>query len=110
MTTRSAIDLICEGLRAKQNFANNLEYLCDKYEIKDNIFACGADGELEECSEGYFGQVKEYPSLNEAMKELNVYCQGIRVKNGKYAVGNLYQNLADVQESYIIDLKNSLVL
>lgn len=110
MNTRSAIELITETLQAKQTFANNLEQLCEKYDIKDNIFCCDKGGALQEPDHGYFGSVKTYDTLFEAMKDFNVFQQGIRIHDGLYTVGNLYAKLSDVQESHIIDLKDSKVL
>ena len=110
MTTKSVIQLITEGLEAKQNFANNLESLVNDYDIKDNVFCCDRGGEIQECSDGFFGQLVTYPNLEEAFRNLNIYTQGIRVYEAGYAVGNLYKNLSDANEHIIIDLQNSRVI
>lgn len=110
MNTRSAISLITEGLQLKQTFANNLEYLVENYSVTDNVFCCDKDGELQEPDHGYFGSTVTYASLQEAMKDMNIYTQGIRVHNDLYTLGNLYENLSDVKEEVVIDLKNSVIL
>lgn len=109
-TTKSAIQVVAETYKAKCDFITSLEEIFEKYTIKNNVFACGAHGEAEEPTEGYFGQVAEFASIEEASKEFNPFIQGIRIQEDKVFVGNLYKNLIDVKEEYIIDLKNKTVI
>lgn len=110
MKQKSAIQLVAEVLEAKESFFAGLREITEKYDVKDNIFCCSASGDCHELKEGYFGQVAEYDNITEAKQNCNVLLQGVRVHGDKYAVGNLYKNLADVKEEIIVDLANSIVL
>lgn len=110
MNQKSIIQVIGEMLMAKETFGEHLQSICEKYQIKDNIFVLGADHDAVEPQSGYYGEVATYESLEEALDNLSVISQGIRVHEGKFSVGNLYKNLSDVQEELIIDLSNSTIL
>lgn len=110
MNTKSAIQLVCETLEARNQFRNNLIELTEKYDVQNNVFACERNGELQELTEGYFGEVSTFYSLDEALEECNIFTQGIWIHNGKYTVGNLYRNLSDVKEENVLDLYNSQLL
>ena len=105
MQTKSNIQVLVELLEAKERFINSLKQLTEQFTIKDNVFCCGVNGIVEEPDHGYFGQVQEFESLDEAMKDFNILQQGIRIKENRIFVGNLYKDIAAVTESIFIDLK-----
>lgn len=110
MNHKSAIQMVGEVLVAKEAFFSNLRTISEKYDIHDVVFCCDKAGDVHELKEGYYGEVTEYDTIEEAKQNCNVLMQGVRVHGDKYAVGNLYRNLADVKESVIIDLAKSVVL
>lgn len=110
MQTKSNIQIIAETLQAKNNFFSSLYDITEKYNIEDNVFCCGMNGKLEEPKKGYFGQVKTYENLTEAAKDFNVFTQGIRIKDNKIFVGNLYKSLDQITESTFIDLAKQTVV
>lgn len=110
MNQKSAIQLISEVLVAKETFFNHLIELNERYDIRNNVFACDANGFAQEITEGYYGEVATYETIEEAQKNCNILLQGVRVHEGKYSVGNLYANLSDVKEELIIDLANATIL
>lgn len=110
MQTKSNIQVIVELLEAKSKFFNGLAQIMEQYRIKDNVFCCGVNGVVEEPDHGYFGQVKEYANLSEAMEDFNILSQGVRIQGDKVFVGNLYNELAAVEESVFIDLEKSTVI
>lgn len=110
MNTKSAIQIMTEMLELKHQFEEHLTSLNEQYTIKDNVFACSAEGTAEEIKEGYYGELSTYNTLAEAIQNTNICLQGIRVHDGKYSVGNLYGKLSDVQEELVIDLAESKIL
>ena len=110
MQTKSNIQIIAEALMAKNKFFGELYMIAEKYNIEDNVFCCGVNGVVEEPSTGYFGQVKECETLTDAAVDFNIFTQGIRIKENKIFVGNLYKELNQVQESTFVDLKNRTVI
>lgn len=107
MNQKSAIQVIAEVATAKISFLNQLQDISEKYNIVNNVFACSAHGMAEELTEGYYGEIATYDTLEEAAKDLNVLMHGVRIHEGKVSIGNLYRNLSDVKEERIIDLANS---
>lgn len=110
MNHKSTIQMVGEVLLAKEMFFSNLRAISEKYDIQDVVFCCNAAGDCHELKYGYYGEVAEYDSIEEAKQNCDILMQGVRVHGNKYAVGNLYRNLADVKESVIIDLAKSIVL
>lgn len=110
MNHKSAIQMVGEVLVAKEAFFSNLRAISEKYDIQDVVFCCDKAGDVHELKEGYYGEVAEYDTIEEAKQNCNILMQGVRIHGDKYAVGNLYRNLTDVKESVIIDLAKSIVL
>lgn len=110
MNQRSSIQLIADALELKEAFFESLANLCEQFTINDKVFCCDDHGIGRALEMGYYGEVAEYDTLNEAKQNCNIFLQGIRIHGDKFAVGNLYTNLADVKEDIIIDLKNSVIL
>lgn len=110
MNTKSAIQLVAEALEAKSNFFEGLKELLEKYDVQNNVFVWGSTLPYHELTEGYFGEVAQFDTIEKAAGDFNIFCQGLWINNGKYIVGNVYRNLSDVKEERIIDLKNSQVL
>ena len=110
MQTKSNIQIIAEMLAARNKFFGELWRIVEKYDIEDNVFCCGKDGALEEPKTGYFGEVRACENLTEAAMDFNIFTQGIRVKDNKIFVGNLYKSLDQVTESTFIDLAKQTVI
>lgn len=110
MNQKSAIQIISELLATKDSFFSHIAELNEQYNIENNIFACDANGNAEEIKEGYYGELATYDTIEEAAKVCNIICQGVRVHDGKFSIGNLYKSLSDVKEDYIVDLRKSTVL
>lgn len=108
--TQSAIQRIGNLIAMKNHFFETLQQLNENYDIKCNIFTIGVGGEPYEPTAGYYGELKQYESLEEAAKEFDCTHQAIYITDGEIHVGNVYKNLADVKEKFIIDLNNSCVL
>ena len=110
MQIKSNIQIIAEMLQAKNKFFGELYNVAEKYDITDNVFCCGPNGQLEEPKNGYFGQTKACENLTEAAMDFNIFTQGIRIKDNKVFIGNLYKSLDQVQESTFIDLAKQTVI
>ena len=110
MNQKSAIQLISEVLVAKESFFKHLTEINEQYTVRNNVFACDAYGRAQEITEGYYGEVATYDTIEEAAKNCNILLQGVRVHDGKFSVGNLYHNLIDVKEEFIIDLTKAVIL
>ena len=104
MNTKSTIQFIAEQIELKNQFLDNLADLNEKFNIENNVFVCDAKGMVHELKEGYFGELKEYDSIQNLKDDYNPYLQGIRVCEGKFYLGNLYTKLSDVKEECIYDL------
>lgn len=110
MQTKSNIQIITELMKKKALFCEELSELNEQYIIENNVFVCGVNGEIQEPTHGYMGLVKEFDTLDEALDDFDILSQGIRIKEGKYQVGYVYEKLEDVAQENIIDLTNSTVL
>lgn len=93
MYTKSLIQQKIEILHLRENFNDTLTELLEKYNIHDNIFMVN-QGECMEVTRGYFVLLEEYQDLSEAIKNCDVFNQGIRIiNNSTFQVGNIYSNL-----------------
>lgn len=110
MNQKSAIQLVAESLEIKERFFGALSDLNERYDVVDTVFCCDKNGAAHVLETGYYGEVAEYDSITEAKQNCNIFLQGIRIHNDKFAVGNLYRNLSDVKEEVVIDLAKSVVL
>lgn len=110
MNQKSAIQIVAEVCEAKKSFFENLTQLNEKFNIRNNVFACDSNGYSQELKTGYYGEVATYGTIDEAAANCNILLQGVRVHDGKFSVGNLYANLSDVKEDLVIDLANSIIL
>lgn len=108
--TKSAIQVANEFLEVRLSFEKDLKEILEKYEVKNNIFVCNSMGMAEECHKGYYGELNTYPTLEEAVRNCNIISQGIRIHDGQYSIGNLYNNLRDVNESLVVDCEKSIIL
>lgn len=109
MNHKSAIQIIAEMLVVKEAFKNNLIMLNDHYTINDNVFVCDARGNAQELKEGYYSEVATFDTIEEAMEDFNIMCQGFRIHDGKFSVGNLSMVLSEA-EGTIIDLEAGKIL
>lgn len=110
MQTKSNIQIITELMKKKALFCDELSELNEQYKIEDNVFVCGINGEVQEPTHGYMGLVKEFDTIDEAFDDFDILTQGIRIKDGKYQVGYVYEKLEDADQKNIIDLTNSTML
>ena len=105
MQTKSNIQLIKESITLKNSIKESLMNLMDKYTIEDSVFSwknC-----LCECTDGYFEVLSEYDNLNEAINNINMYTQSIRIiNNSNFQVGIVHSKISECDESNkVFDLK-----
>jgi hypothetical protein len=110
MNTKSAIQLVTEALIAKEAFKQHLTELNERYNIINNVFTCDQNYNAIEAKKGYYVEESTHETLDEAIKNCNIYIQGIRVHEGKYSVGTIYNRLCDAKGDVIIDLSNAQML
>lgn len=111
MQTKSKIQLILERNKIKESFGEGLISLMDKYNIKDNVFI-NNNGFVKEFTKGYFEVSDEYNTITEALKNCDIFTQGIRIiNNEKFQVGKACQMLSECDcEKPIMDIsQNSYV-
>ena len=109
-STQSTIQVVGKIFELKHIFFESLRELDDKYDIKDNVFVLGVDGQPQEAEIGYYGQVATFESMDDALENFNPCTQALRIHENQYSVGNMYRQLDDVKESVIIDIKNHTLI
>ena len=103
MQLKSKIQQIQEQIAKKHQFVEGLEYIMDKYVIKDSVFVF--NGRVTEACNGYFEVESEYETLMEAMKNADT-SKGIRIiNNEKFQVGSVRQFISECGEGQVFDLE-----
>ena len=104
MQTKSNIQLILEETERKNGIYKILSNLLEKYNINDNIFSC-KNNIVYEVSSGYFTPIKE-GELKDLVSEMQTN-QGIRIIKDKFYLGNLYENISQVEDiNNMIEIKS----
>lgn len=103
MQTKSNIQLILEESERKISIYTILSNLIEKYNINDNIFSF-KNNMVYEVSSGYFTPIKE-GDLKDLVYEMQSN-QGIRIIKDKFYLGNLYENISQVEDiNNMIEIK-----
>lgn len=103
MQTKSNIQLILEESERKISIYTILSNLIEKYNINDNIFSFKKNM-VYEVSSGYFTPIKE-GDLKDLVYEMQSN-QGIRIIKDKFYLGNLYENISQVEDiNNMIEIK-----
>lgn len=113
MHTKSKIQLITEAMALKASFCESLKEVNETYYIVNNVFGVERNGLAVELTEGYYGEVATYDTLDEALDNINpqeMHKSAVRIHDGKYSIGYVYNSLADVKESLIVDLDSATIL
>lgn len=105
MQTKSNIQIIRESITLKNSIKESLTNLMDKYTIEDSVFSwknC-----LWECTDGYFEVLSEYNNLDEAINNINMYTQSIRIiNNTNFQIGMVHSRISECDENNkVFDLK-----
>lgn len=105
MYTKSIIQQTVEAMQLKSDFIVALESLMDKYNIEDSVFVF-KNGSLREVVEGYFVTEKDFDNINEAIRECDVTCMGIRVMGNKFQTGTIQTKISEcATDKKVFDLK-----
>ena len=101
MYTKSLIQTQIERTEERSRFANDINRLLESYTIEDGVFGI-VNNKTYELSKGYFVAVKEFDALNELIKEMDQSTQAVRIKNGEFILGNVYESIADVDGDAVV--------
>lgn len=105
MQLKSKIQLIQERLMRKNSFIEGLNNIMEKYTIEDSVFSYENSHLMEVCK-GYFELDCEYESLTEAMKEMDIDNQSIRIiNNDTFQVGSVRRFISECGEGKVFDLE-----
>lgn len=91
MNPKSNILVQLEILEAVQRLKEYTEILLESYRIDDIVLGI-VKGQPQEVVDGYLSEMKEYDTLEKAMREFNPNKNCIRILEGKYFVGNWSKN------------------
>lgn len=82
-------------IEAKYTFEKEIRSILEKYDVRNNVL--GFDGgHAKELSSGFMCPVKEYDSLEEAVRGMNPTSQVLRiVENNKFIVGDYFVRLIE---------------
>lgn len=97
MWTKSFIQLQVESIQERAKFANDINKILENYRITDGVFGVNNNNTYE-LSAGYFVAVKEFNSIDEAIKEMNQNNQAVRITEGKFILGDVYQQLSETPD------------
>ena len=98
MWTKSFIQLQVESIQERAKFANDINKLLESYQIPDGVFGV-RNNNTYELSTGYFVAVKEFSTIDEAIKEMNQNNQAVRITENKFILGNVYNCLSDAPDN-----------
>ena len=98
MWTKSFIQLQVESIQERAKFANDINKLLESYQIPDGVFGV-RNNNTYELSTGYIVAVKEFSSIDEAIKEMNQNNQAVRITENKFILGNVYNCLSDAPDN-----------
>jgi len=98
MWTKSYIQLQVEKIEERSIFVKDIIKIMEKYQIQDGVFGI-ANKNTYELSKGYFVETKSFDDLNDLIKEMDQNTQAVRITEGKFILGNVYNNLTDITEN-----------
>jgi len=97
MWTKSFIQLQVESIQERAKFANDITKILEKYQIQDGVFGI-SNNNTYELSSGYFVEEKTFDTIDQLIKEMNQSHQAVRITEGKFILGNVYNRLSDISE------------
>ena len=97
MWTKSVIQMQIESIQERARFANDINKILESYRIEDGVFGI-ANNNTYELSKGYFVEEKTFDDMSKLIKEMNQSSQAVRITDGKFILGNVYECLSDVPE------------
>lgn len=97
MWTKSFIQQQVESIEERARFANDINKILESYNIEDGVFGISR-GNTYELSSGYFVPVKEFESINDAIREMNQYNQAVRIVENKFILGDVYSSLSEIKD------------
>ena len=97
MWTKSAIQMQIESIQERAKFASDINRLLENYRIDDGVFGI-SHGNTFELSKGYFVEEKSFEDMSTLIKEMNQSTQAVRIKEGKFILGNVYECLSDTPD------------
>lgn len=108
MYTKSLIQQHREILNIKESVIDKLSDLMDSYIVKDNIFMIENLIPVE-VEGGYFVPYSTYDTISEAVKNMDIVRDCIRVQENKtFTIGRIYKTLSECSEySQIFDINCS---
>lgn len=108
MYTKSLIQQYREILNIKESVTEKLTDLVETYTVIDNIFMVH-DLTPVEVDKGYFVPYSEYTSIDEAVKNMDIVKDSIRIQNSKvFTIGRVYNNLSECSDHpKIFDIRSS---
>lgn len=95
MFTKSIIQQQVELIQERAKFAGDINSLLESYRIIDGVFGVRQCNTFE-LSKGYFVEVKEFNSIDEAIKEMDQRSQAVRIIENRFILGDVYNNLNDI--------------
>lgn len=108
MYTKSLIQQYREILNVKESTVDKLSDLMDSYMVKDNIFMI-ENHIPKEVESGYFVPFKEFDSISEAVKNMDIVRDSIRIQENKtFTIGRVYNTLSECSnQPQIFDINSS---
>lgn len=97
MWTKSYIQLQVEKIEERAIFAKDITKILEKYQIKDGVFGI-KNKNTYELSKGYFIETKSFDDLNDLIKEMDQNTQAVRIIEGKFILGNVFNTLSEIDE------------
>ena len=105
MYTQSLIQQRLNWIHTLESFKNDLNDMMNKYIIEDAFFGI-SNNSLYEATKGYFVNVKEYTSLDEAVREMKPNQLIHVLENKTFIVGDAISSLSESSEdAHIYDIE-----
>lgn len=101
MWTKSFIQLQVESIQERAKFANDITKILENYQIQDGVFGI-TNGNTYELSTGYFVECKSFDTIDQLIKEMNQKTQAVRITEGKFILGDVYNTLYDAPNNKTI--------
>ena len=98
---KSAIQVAAEIMNAKYHFSQDIQKVQEKYQVPNYVFRCHpSDGRAVDVNTGLYLEKARYSTLEEAVENLDILSQGLRVyQDGNeyhYAIGDLFSSYAQM--------------
>lgn len=97
MWTKSYIQLQIESIQERAKFADDITKLLESYRIEDGVFGISNNNTFE-LSNGYFVEKKTFDNIEDLIKEMDQKNQAVRIKEGKFILGDIYERMSEIPE------------